>query len=73
MSNWKETSCPFCSAGIVFSAGYESVECSDCNGSGKQFIDYNSGVIALYPGGPFVGKLTERELEEIKCKSKVIQ
>lgn len=72
MRKWKVTNCPYCRAGIAFSAGYEPKECGNCNGTGSQAIHLKSGVIALYPGGPFIGKLTQEELEEANRQEKIL-
>lgn len=45
-----------CCAGIQWSAGYEAVECSTCGATGLVCRHDSSGTLALYPGGPFVGR-----------------
>ena len=40
-------------------------ECSSCDGRGNIFIHKKSGVMAAWPGGPFLGKLTNQELKEL--------
>ena len=39
-------------------------ECENCGGSGSNWIHKKSGAIAAWPGGPFIGKLTKREITQ---------
>lgn len=41
--------------------GEEPRECATCDGSGRICIHIKSGVIAEYPGGPMLGRLTKSE------------
>lgn len=69
-SKWRVVECSICNGHGVVSA-YSSVdflgpkECSSCRGSGFVWIS-PKGRIADYPGGPFRGYATERELAEAK-------
>jgi hypothetical protein len=36
--------------------------CPDCGGTGSVTV-YGSGRLAAYPGGPFVGSLSKRDLD----------
>ena len=51
---WEVLDCGCCN-GIEW-GGEEPIECSSCNGSGKYFRHTKSGVLAEYPGGPFLGR-----------------
>lgn len=60
MAKYRSIKCVTCNGtGIVDAALYSGelgtpTECRDCNGSGTN-VKYESGVIAKYPGGPFLG------------------
>lgn len=58
---WVRLDCGCCN-GIQWSAGYEAIECDDCCGSGVLCRHNKSGVIALYPGGPFRGIMKLKEV-----------
>ena len=62
MKGWIEKGCS-CAGGMRWSHIHGPVECSSCNGTGRYFIHLKSGVEALYPGGPFLGKLSKSELQ----------
>ena len=51
---WEEIDCGCC-AGIQWGGDYPR-ECMDCEGTGRIFRHIKSGALALYPGGPFMGK-----------------
>lgn len=59
---WEETDCGCCN-GIQWGGEYPT-ECPDCDGSGRLFHHTKSGVLALYPGGPFVGKLPNKSIQQ---------
>lgn len=42
-----------CCAGVTWFYGSE---CGNCNGSGHYFKHKKSGVLAQWPGGPFLGR-----------------
>ncbi len=50
---WEELDCGCC-AGLEWGGNYPR-ECKRCNG-GIIFRHKKSGALALYPGGPFVGR-----------------
>lgn len=52
---WKHVSCGCC-AGLEW-GGEEPRECKDCGGNGSLWQS-PKGALALYPGGPFVGRVT---------------
>jgi len=51
---WEEIDCGCC-AGIAWGGNYPNT-CNYCEGTGRLFCHIKSGVLALYPGGPFKGK-----------------
>ena len=51
---WLDIDCGCC-AGLEW-GGLEPRECRDCNGSGGLAYHIESGVYALYPGGPLRGR-----------------
>ena len=51
---WEEVDCGCC-GGIQW-GGESPRECNDCEGSGRYCRHIKSGVMALYPGGPFLGR-----------------
>ena len=66
VTEWKQIACPNCGGhGIVshYSYGPGGVdfegadECKQCSGSGELWLS-PKGMLALYPGGPFVGRVT---------------
>ncbi len=59
---WQEEDCGCCN-GIEWGGEYPR-ECRDCGGSGIVFHHVKSGVLALYPGGPFLGRLSNKEKED---------
>lgn len=68
MTHWKQKTCYGCGGhGMVsdYSGGDFNgpKECECCNGSGRLYVSFG-GAIAQWPGGPFVGKLTKKELED---------
>ena len=63
MKGWIEKNCG-CASGLQYSVGYEPKECDMCGGAGRYFLRLKSGVMAMYPGGPFLGKLSKQELQE---------
>lgn len=66
-TKWKEQSCGLC-GGHGQRSGYSidggdflgADECRDCNGSGRIFVS-DKGVVAQWPGGPFIGRLSKAE------------
>lgn len=67
MAQWKEIQCWDCNGhGLVSSytgSGDDflgAAECKTCNGSGK-LSQSSGGAIAQYPGGPFVGRVTNND------------
>ena len=50
--NWEIIDCGCC-AGIEW-GGESPRECRGCNGQGYYFRHIKSGVLAQYPGGPFL-------------------
>jgi hypothetical protein len=68
VKRWTELSCWGCSGHGQRSAytidGGDFMgadECGTCNGSGRLFRT-DAGAVAQWPGGPFVGRLTRKEL-----------
>lgn len=53
--NWQEEDCECC-GGLEWSTGYEPRECDNCAGNGRIFRHIPSGVLAQWPGGPFLGR-----------------
>lgn len=51
---WEQVSCGCC-AGVEW-GGLEPRECRDCRGNGWYFRHTPTGVLAMYPGGPFLGR-----------------
>ncbi len=49
---WERVDCGCCN-GIQW-GGEDPRECNNCNGSGSYCRHKKSGVMAMYPGGPFV-------------------
>jgi len=41
-------------------------ECGRCGGMREYFIHYKSGVMAMWPGGPFLGKLDKEEIKALQ-------
>lgn len=63
MKPWKREPCFTCGGhGLVTALGGEAAECPCCEGSGSLYVS-KGGAIARWPGGPFVGKRTKKELE----------
>ena len=54
---WTEDDCGCCN-GIEWGGMYPR-ECRSCGGGGAVFRHIKSGALALYPGGPFVGRLSK--------------
>jgi hypothetical protein len=50
---WEWHDCHCCN-GIQW-GGEHAVECKDCAGQGRVAVHLESGVMAIYPGGPFLG------------------
>ena len=68
MRGWKTEACSSCRGhGVVSVYSYNDFEgpgeCSDCDGRGWNATHIKSGVIAAWPGGPFIGHLTKQEME----------
>ncbi len=61
--DWLQIDCGCC-AGIQW-GGDSPVECSTCEGGGYIYKHKKSGVLALYPGGPFCGR------DKLEVKSNV--
>jgi hypothetical protein len=51
---WMTVDCGCC-VGIRW-GGEFPVECDDCGGTGRYARHERSGALALWPGGPFVGR-----------------
>lgn len=62
---WIDKSCG-CASGLQYSVGYEPKDCDMCGGAGHYFIHLKSGRTALYPGGPFLGRVCDLELKELQ-------
>ena len=56
---WAEVDCGCC-AGLEW-GGESPRECRDCGGRGFLCVHKHTGRIADYPGGPFRGRLSEKE------------
>lgn len=56
---WEERDCGCCD-GLRW-GGDIPTECGDCAGNGIIFVHLKSGVIAQWPGGPFLGRETRNE------------
>ena len=41
----------------------EPEECPTCGGSGTIYMETTSGILAEYPGGKFVGKMSKEEMK----------
>ncbi len=54
---WLEIDCGCC-GGIMWGGDYPR-ECDQCNGGGYLFLHQKSGVLAQWPGGPFLGKMSK--------------
>uniref|UniRef100_A0A6H2A691 Uncharacterized protein n=1 Tax=viral metagenome TaxID=1070528 RepID=A0A6H2A691_9ZZZZ len=52
--NWQLIDCGCCS-GLEWGGEYPK-ECKTCRGNGWIYKHKRSGVLVLYPGGPFCGK-----------------
>lgn len=71
MTSWRKISCVnCCGAGMVADYGlgydfYGPKECNDCGGSGQISLS-DKGALAQYPGGPFLGRLSKKELDELR-------
>ena len=61
---WLRTDCGCC-AGLKW-GGEEPRECDDCGGSGVVFVHLRSGRLALWPGGPFAGRVDARTLDAMQ-------
>ncbi len=51
---WECIDCGCC-AGLLWGGEYPT-ECYDCRGAGFFYRHKKSGVLAQYPGGPFLGR-----------------
>ncbi len=51
-----------CCAGTEW-GGDTPRECSHCLGQGDYYVHVKSGRIAVYPGGPFLGRLPQGEMQ----------
>jgi len=58
--DWEIIDCSCCN-GLEWGRDYPT-ECRDCDGAGQLYYHIKSGVLALWPGGPFKGKLSKGEL-----------
>ena len=56
---WVAINCGCCN-GICW-GGDEPRECDDCGASGWRYVHADSGVLALYPGGPLAGRAEQSE------------
>lgn len=69
MKRWRKVVCSSCVLGVVgdYRNGdfYGPKECNTCGGSGYNWIS-PKGAIAMWPGGPFVGTMTKKELAEAR-------
>lgn len=57
---WLMLDCGCCN-GLKW-GGDEPIECRDCAGTGVQYLHLRSGVIAVYPGGPLLGRIDKQTL-----------
>ncbi len=57
---WEAIECSCCN-GFLWGRDYPC-ECTKCEGSGRLWKHKKSGAIALYPGGPFRGRLLKSEV-----------
>lgn len=48
-------------------------ECRDCGGKGYIFLHEKSGILAEYPGGSLVGRLSKAEMAQRQLKMKGIE
>ena len=55
---WLMVDCGCC-AGLEWGGEYPR-ECDSCAGNGSYAQHINSGVLAIYPGGPFLGSYSPR-------------
>ena len=65
---WSRVACGSCGGhGMVsdYSTGdFEGPkECDDCGGGGAYWVHRESGLVALWPGGPWRGRLPAAEVE----------
>jgi hypothetical protein len=73
MKKWKSIRCFCCyGTGMVSDYGcgedfYGPKECDMCAGNGK-YWKHKSGVIAQYPGGPFLGKEAPERGASVEAK-----
>ncbi len=51
---WEYVSCG-CAGGLKYDCEYPTV-CGACDGTGQMMRHKESGALALYPGGPFLGR-----------------
>ncbi len=51
-----------CCAGLEWGGDYPR-ECHDCNGSGFVAYHEDSGALAEYPGGPFLGSMGKHRIK----------
>lgn len=58
-TGWKYVDCHCCN-GIRWGGEYP-VECSYCKGAAFYFKHIESGVLAEYPGGPFLGRESKED------------
>ena len=64
--DWVEIDCGCC-AGTMWGGEFPR-ECETCGGAGTLFFHKPSRVLALYPGGPFCGRLQEDDPEVSKLR-----
>ena len=62
--NWIKVDCDCC-GGIKW-GGEEPIECKQCRGNGYYCVHIKTGTMALYPGGPLLGKYNKSELIELQ-------
>lgn len=71
MTRWRTIPCYGC-GGHGFVSAYTldgsdflgAHECDSCGGTGRLSVS-SKGAIAQYPGGPFVGRMTHKELNAL--------
>lgn len=54
--HWTRVECEDCSGGSDYGDGYAAGPCKTCGRAGEYWRHEPSGVLAMYPGGPFLGR-----------------
>ncbi len=63
---WEYVNCGCC-GGLQWGSDYPR-DCTECDGAGFYFRHIKSGVLAQYPGGPFLGREPKDYYEPIPLK-----